>query len=404
MLEQDKFKINKINFSRSVFCFLLGRNQELSINEIIIKFYSAGISFNFDLQLGEIYIFQTEANDVRVIEIAKELGGIKRMYSCKAAKSLYEFDSMLEATVQNGGTFALSRLGIDENDINQIETLIKSISIANENIFTFQNSSKILRRGIVDSKYSKRLKLGNEGLMIQIQRGLFLIGNTQLLNDSSEYKQIDENRENRLFSHGTSPKMSKIMINLLGIKAGERILDPFCGTGTVLLQAAKMGYKATGIELDEEVYRVCLDNMEQYDLTSDVVNVVLGSSETSEFSADGVVFEPYMGPFLKKIPTRREALNIISELNGLYLKVFKNLSKQITNQSRVVCILPGIPDLNGETHWTDEKVFLDAGFKKSETTAELSSTNENVLLVQNPILYESAGKNILKRKVYILYK
>lgn len=53
--------------------------------------------------------------------------------------------------------------------------------------------------------------------------------------------------------HPTSlkPKIARLLLNLSGVTKGV-ILDPFCGVGGILLEAADFGLRATGIEISEE--------------------------------------------------------------------------------------------------------------------------------------------------------
>ena len=47
-----------------------------------------------------------------------------------------------------------------------------------------------------------------------------------------------------------NPQMVRVVTNLLGVNAGERIWDPFCGSGTVLLEAHHQGFDAMGVDLN----------------------------------------------------------------------------------------------------------------------------------------------------------
>ncbi|MCK4328131.1 MAG: hypothetical protein KAW41_06750 [Candidatus Diapherotrites archaeon] len=57
----------------------------------------------------------------------------------------------------------------------------------------------------------------------------------------------------RLVFHPTSlqPKYGRLLVNLTGVRKGK-ILDPFCGIGGILLEAADMGLSARGVEISEE--------------------------------------------------------------------------------------------------------------------------------------------------------
>ncbi len=48
------------------------------------------------------------------------------------------------------------------------------------------------------------------------------------------------------------PKLARGMVNLLGADKGI-ILDPFCGTGGLLIEAGLIGFKVVGYDIDEEM-------------------------------------------------------------------------------------------------------------------------------------------------------
>ena len=47
-----------------------------------------------------------------------------------------------------------------------------------------------------------------------------------------------------------NPQMVRAVANLLRLNTGDRIWDPFCGSGTVLLEARHQGYNALGVDLN----------------------------------------------------------------------------------------------------------------------------------------------------------
>ena len=46
-----------------------------------------------------------------------------------------------------------------------------------------------------------------------------------------------------------NPQMVRAMTNLLGLTVGDRVWDPFCGSGTVLLEARHQGFNAVGVDI-----------------------------------------------------------------------------------------------------------------------------------------------------------
>ncbi len=60
------------------------------------------------------------------------------------------------------------------------------------------------------------------------------------------------------------PDFSRCMVNLARARIGGRILDPFAGTGGIMIEAALLGYKVYGVELKEWIARGGLRNLKHY--------------------------------------------------------------------------------------------------------------------------------------------
>lgn len=62
------------------------------------------------------------------------------------------------------------------------------------------------------------------------------------------------------------PKYARALINLTGAKRGDTVLDPFCGTGGILIEAAELGMITIASDFDEEMVLGCMENMDFYGL------------------------------------------------------------------------------------------------------------------------------------------
>ncbi len=60
------------------------------------------------------------------------------------------------------------------------------------------------------------------------------------------------------------PKYARALINMTRVKTGGTVLDPFCGTGGIVIEAAAMGMKAIASDFDEEMIAGCRENMDFY--------------------------------------------------------------------------------------------------------------------------------------------
>jgi len=73
----------------------------------------------------------------------------------------------------------------------------------------------------------------------------------------------EENRPKKIKNHPheLDSKLTRVMINLTGLREGETVCDPFCGTGTTLLEAESMGIHAIGLDFDEKMYEISKENL-----------------------------------------------------------------------------------------------------------------------------------------------
>jgi tRNA (guanine10-N2)-dimethyltransferase len=62
------------------------------------------------------------------------------------------------------------------------------------------------------------------------------------------------------------PRLARALVNICGIKKGETLLDPFCGTGGILIEAGLMGIKAVGYDIDDEMLGKAKENIRFYNL------------------------------------------------------------------------------------------------------------------------------------------
>lgn len=47
-----------------------------------------------------------------------------------------------------------------------------------------------------------------------------------------------------------NPQIAKAILNIFGVRPDDNVLDPFCGSGTTLVECAQIGARATGIDLN----------------------------------------------------------------------------------------------------------------------------------------------------------
>ena len=105
---------------------------------------------------------------------------------------------------------------------------------------------------------------GSRGLELIIAIGSdTVLAQTIAVQDIDSYTQRDRSRPKRDARVGMlPPKLAQIMVNLAAPRPGDIVLDPFCGTGVVLQEAALMGYQIYGTDLEPRMVDYTKTNLE----------------------------------------------------------------------------------------------------------------------------------------------
>ena len=133
-------------------------------------------------------------------------------------------------------------------------------------------------------------------------------------------------------------KLTRAMINLAGLQEGETVCDPFCGTGTTLLEAESMGIHAVGIDFDKEMCEKSAANTSRNGYKSKIYNSDFRHlTEVGKF--DGVVTDLPYGRASKTShePEKilREFLSILPKKKKFAIMCKKGLEKKLkVNPSR----------------------------------------------------------------------
>jgi tRNA G10 N-methylase Trm11 len=179
------------------------------------------------------------------------------------------------------------------------------------------------------------------------------VGKTLFLHNPFEFQKRDVGRPRQRTIFSISPRLSNILINLSWAREGEILLDPFCGIGTILQEAAMNYVDIRGIDADPECIESCKENLKwlsnEYSLgLSDIDKKIMkgDTKRLSEYfkedSVDCIATEPYLGPPLRNKPTIEEAKKILEEIRVLYEKALAEMYKVIKHGKKIAVISPRI--------------------------------------------------------------
>ncbi|MBI0583331.1 MAG: RsmD family RNA methyltransferase [Methanomassiliicoccus sp.] len=128
------------------------------------------------------------------------------------------------------------------------------------------------------------------------------------------------------------PKFARALVNMTFVKRGDRLLDPFCGTGGVLIEAASIGVRACGSDISPEMVDGCRRNMEHFGLPWDAIEVAdIGDIATTFGTVAAVATDP---PYGRATSTMREPLG------DLYDRAMGSIASVLERGSRAGVVLP----------------------------------------------------------------
>ena len=248
--------------------FVLSKDYlEIAIDEIIAisKMYDR---FSKSKVISNLVIIQSKTNWNKIAKRAsfvKTSGQILRKMS-----GLFLGEDNFEV-LKNSKTFGCRIINLSSNQFN-IPELESSM-------------------GDMISKFSHaKVQLENPDIIVY----LIFTDEENFFGFSKRIKNEDRPKKIKTHPHELDWKLTRAMINLAGLKEGETLCDPFCGTGTTLLEAESMGIHGIGLDFDKKMCEMTKENLETNGYKSEVFNS--NFQELTEISGkfDGIVTDlPY---------------------------------------------------------------------------------------------------------------
>ncbi len=202
------------------------------------------------------------------------------------------------------------------------------------------SSADVVKNGLVDR--------GVELCLFALEKG-FVVCKTTSVQPFEQYAERDYGRPGRDMKRGMlPPKLARSMLQLARVPEGGTILDPFCGVGTVLQEAALLGYKTVGTDIDEQAIAHTLENLawltKEEGVASEHTVEVLDSRKLTERlqpqSVDAVVTEFDLGPPLQGGESRSVLETNMQALDGLYTEALGMIHDIAKQGARVVIAWP----------------------------------------------------------------
>jgi len=341
------------------YLFELGREYEMSKEEIFALLEKNNISYITESREKPFLIISTDKKiDLR--PFFNTLGG-----SLSAGIALEDTgnqeQTILEHLLKKEGKIPFCIQSEDKYLGKNIKRALKEAGRSARYI-PYNNTATVLHNKLIEK----------EGYFIVLDGEVFLI---KALQDIESFRKRDREKPGVDSKSGMlPPKLARTMINLGAKDEDIHILDAFCGSGVLLLEAYTLGYTHIyGRDLSPKAIEDSKKNRNWIESTANnpknktfslkVYDARKLDKDFTEESLDLIVSEPYMGKPLSGKESEQFLQNQADELAELFVDAFVAFSKILKKGGRVVFLVPQFRTRNDWITVNIDKAIKTSGLK-----------------------------------------
>jgi len=341
---------------------MLGRQPAISMAELERSFGNVQwFSHDSALVITDNFDIERLGGTVKAGRVVVELAGADwRKASAEIARAYHDKWSNATGKI----TLGISAYGftVSAREVQRAGLILKSqLKAAGVSLRLIPNDQAAL--GTATSHHNKLGLSPNkvELMVIRGHGGKVVIAESTGAQNITALARRDQARPARdAFVGMLPPKLAQIMINL-ALSPEEtrvdapRVLDPFCGTGVVLQEAALLGYAVYGTDLSEKMIDYSRRNMEwlsaKYHTPSDY-DIEQGDATDTSWSRpiDAVVGETYLGQPFSAPPAQAKLEQVVGNCDHIITGFLKNIRSQLEPGTPLCIAVPAWND--GHDHFT----------------------------------------------------
>ena len=363
------------------YAFVLGREPALSTAELLAVLKTSEVGFETKSAIYSPAVMVAETQKPLDAAFFHTLGGSIKMAEVIGVSVKNLEDDLFNVLKNLGGTsldFGISLYSLDavpDRTYHSMERGLKALSLTlkkrlkedGRSVRAVLNDAPALTSVQVDKN---RLIAKGAEIVLLVGQGALRIGKTVAVQAFEDFSERDFGRPAHDAKSGMlPPKLARMMVNLAGTPKDEPLLDAFCGSGTILTEAADLGYaKLVGSDISEKAVSDTKTNcawiVRERNLQGVNVNVFASDvkdlpGKLPEGAVSAIVSEPFLGPPLRGDESDQKIHFNYLELMGLYRRAFNAFSKVLKPGGKVVFVFP----VFGTKHANILRELEDYGFR-----------------------------------------
>jgi tRNA (guanine10-N2)-dimethyltransferase len=301
-----------------LFFLLSGENETLPAAELTAILEAEGISFQVKEKLDQLVRLEADSRSVKAVHrrSAYTMTSAFELFTCKAQ----------DDTISQGA---------DATDFRSVLSEGESFAVCIKRVKEYaaksdtMNLERKLGKHILQNTTATKVNLKTpDKTFFGVLTSDKLVFGIKLTEMTPKTFSERRPRKKPFFHPSAMPsKLARCMVNLARAKTGELVLDPFSGTGSVMIEAAFVGCRVLGFDVQRRMAAGTRRNLKHFGVESEGV-VIADSRKLPLTRIDRVVTDP---PYGKSATTMKSTTKQIVE--GVLTSAIPLLS-----EGQLICI------------------------------------------------------------------
>jgi tRNA (guanine10-N2)-dimethyltransferase len=269
-----------------LFFLLSGENESLPSSEVKAILEAEGFGYSNVEVLDQTLRLETEIGSVKAVHV-------RAAFTRLCALELFKSDANEQAVTKTARTADFKAVLKPGESFSVRINRIKNY--ADEAISTMNIEGKLgkmILQQVPDAKVDLRSPDKTFIGIVTNEKVVFGLKLTEIQTNTFSERRP---RKKPFFHPSAMPsKLARCMVNLAHGKADQLMLDPFCGTGSSLIEATYIGCRALGVDAQKRMVSGCRKNLAHFNITAE--GLLLADARKLPFTTvDFVVTDPPYG-------------------------------------------------------------------------------------------------------------
>jgi tRNA (guanine10-N2)-dimethyltransferase len=283
-----------------LFFLLSGENETLPAAELTAILKAENLHFELKEKLDQVARLESDIKSVRVVHqrSAYTMVSAIELFTCEAQ------EATIMKTAENADFTTILRAG------ESFAVRIKRIKEYAQQLNTVPLEAKLGRIILQKAPEAKvNLKKPDKTFLGILTNNSLVFGLKQTEIQPKTYSERRPRKKPFFHPSAMPSKLARCMVNLACAKTDSLLLDPFCGTGSVMIEAAFVGCRVLGMDIQRRMAAGCRKNLKHFKILPEGL-VIADSRKLPLSQLDCLVTDP---PYGRSASTMKSTTRLLVE-------------------------------------------------------------------------------------------